>query len=181
MAPYGIYESQFPVATGVNDTEPKLKKSKSQIKREFHALQELGKKLVALPEKSLQRIPMKEEVRDAVLEAKRFRREALRRQFQYIGALLRNEDEDALRHALAAVLQPQEQDIRVFHEAEQLREALLAGDDDLLDSLCSRFTQADRKYLQRLVQDARQEKDRNRPPKSARALFRYLTELQRDQ
>ncbi len=169
------------MATGVNDTEPKIKKSKSQIKREFHALQELGKKLVALPEKSLQRIPMTKEVRDAVLEAKRFRREALRRQFQHIGALLRNEDEDAIRHDLAAVLQPQEKDVRVFHEAEQWREALLAGDDDLLDSLCSRFPQADRKHLQRLVQDARYEQDRNKPPKSARALFRYLTGLQRDQ
>jgi ribosome-associated protein len=169
------------MVAGVSDTEAKIKKSKSQIKREFLALQELGKKLVALPEKSLQRIPITEDVRDAVLEAKRFRREALRRQYQHIGALLRNEDEDAIRNALATVLQPHEKDVRAFHEAEQWREELLAGDDDLLDSLCSRFTQADRKHLKRLVQDAIREQERNKPPKSAKALFRYLTGLQRDQ
>ncbi len=88
----------------MNDTEPQVKKSKSQIKRELHALQELGKKLVALPEKNLQRIPMTEELRDAVLEAKRFRREAQRRQIQHIGALMRHEDVDTIRHVLSAVM-----------------------------------------------------------------------------
>ncbi|HEX7027045.1 MAG TPA: ribosome biogenesis factor YjgA, partial [Gammaproteobacteria bacterium] len=74
-------------------------KSKSQVKRELHALQDLGKQLVGLSPKQLQAIPLSEPLRKAVLQAKAFNRRALQRQLKYIGGLMPHEDVDAIRRA----------------------------------------------------------------------------------
>lgn len=163
------------------DSEEQVKKSKSQVKRELQALKDLGEKLVRLSEKSLKKIPMMDELLESVLEAKQLRREALRRQLQHIGVLMRGEDVDAIRHAMTGLMQPHVDEVRAFHEVEQWRDALLAGNDALLDSLSQRFPGADRRHLQQLVEKARMESTRNKSTKSARALFRYLSGLQKDQ
>jgi ribosome-associated protein len=57
--------------------------SKSQAKRDMHALQELGKKLVALNKDQLAKVPMDETLREAVDECRRLKKgEAIRRQLQ---------------------------------------------------------------------------------------------------
>ena len=167
--------------SGMIDTAEQVKKSKSQVKRELQALKDLGQKLVMLPEKSLKKIPMTDELRESVLEAKQLKREALRRQIQHIGVLMRGEDVGAIRHAMVDITQPHVDKIRAFHEIEQWRDALLAGNDALLDSLCQRFPKADCRHLQLLVEKARMESNRNKSTKSARALFRYLSDLQQRQ
>ncbi|MCP4040786.1 MAG: DUF615 domain-containing protein, partial [Gammaproteobacteria bacterium] len=65
------------------------RKSKSQIKREMGELRELGAQLVGLSDSTLKVIPLSEKLLEAVRVAKGFKREARRRQLQYIGALLR--------------------------------------------------------------------------------------------
>ncbi len=49
------------------------RKSKSQLKREATALQEIGERLVRLSDRHLSRIPMDTELREAVLEGRRLR------------------------------------------------------------------------------------------------------------
>ncbi|MBI5185387.1 MAG: DUF615 domain-containing protein [Nitrospinae bacterium] len=51
----------------------------------------------------LNAIPMPEELRVAVCAAKALKREALRRQMQYIGSLMREVDADAIRRSLDAI------------------------------------------------------------------------------
>lgn len=165
----------------MSDPEAEVRKSKSQVKRDLQALRDLGAELVSLPEKNLKKIPLTEELLESVLEAKQMRRGALRRQIQHIGVLLREEDADAIRQAMTSVMQPHVQEVRAFHEIEQWRDDLLAGNDDLLDSLCRRYAGADRTLLQQLVEKARTGPDRNRTSQSARALFRYLSSLQQEQ
>ncbi len=115
----------------------------------MHALRELGQQLLELSKNSLQKIPMADVLRDAILQAKRFKREALRRQMQYIGVLMRNEDAEAIQQALDNLLQPHRQQVSVFHEVEQWRDALLAGDDVLMEDLLHRFAQAERQQKTR--------------------------------
>lgn len=80
------------------------KPSKSARKREYLALQKLGEELLTLRESELLDIELDEDLREAVLEARRIRsRGALRRQKQYIGKLMRHIDPDPLRAALARV------------------------------------------------------------------------------
>ena len=60
--------------------------SKTQRKRDMHALQALGEELITLPDSQLAQIPLPERLREAVLDARKMtKRGALHRQRQYIG------------------------------------------------------------------------------------------------
>ena len=77
------------------------KPSKSQRKREALALQELGETLVTLKPAQLDKIPLTEELRVAVLAARQMtQRGARKRQLQYIGRLMREIDPEPIRVAL---------------------------------------------------------------------------------
>ncbi len=153
------------------------KKSKSQVKREMQALRDLGKDLIELPETSLGKLSLSERVHDAVVAAKGFKREALRRQIQHIGVLLRDEDIELIRRQLDGVAKPHREAVQAFHQIEQWRDALIAGDLNLLEELIIRFQGIDRQHLRQLIRNARRERDANKPPKSARLLFKYLSNL----
>ena len=75
----------------IDELEGYLPKSKSQIKREMHELQALGKQLVELPTKQLVDIPLSEKIRDTIVAAKTLKHGAIRRQLQYIGRLMQKE------------------------------------------------------------------------------------------
>ena len=84
--------------------EPLERPSKTQLKRQMHELQRLGERLVALPSTQLARIELPEALLEQIELARRIRsREALRRQLQYVGRLMREVDAEAIRAALAAV------------------------------------------------------------------------------
>ena len=97
---------------------------------------------------------------------------------QHIGKLLREEDEVAIRQALAQIAQPQRDEVRAFHEIERWRERLIVGDDEAINLLVEQFPGAERQQLRTLVRNARKESELNKPPKSSRLLFKYLKELQ---
>jgi ribosome-associated protein len=82
----------------VDDSKP----SKSARKREYIALQKLGEELIALKASDLDRLPLDDNLRDAVLEAKQMKAHgALRRQKQYIGKLMRHIDPEPIRSEIA--------------------------------------------------------------------------------
>jgi len=153
-------------------------KSKSQIKREMHELQALGKQLVGLPHKQLVNIPISDKLRQAVIAAKTLKHGAIRRQLQYIGKLMPKEDEASIRTALNELQQPHIEEVDAFHEVERWRDQLLHDDYDLLDELVNRFVNVDRQHVRQLIRNARKEQKQNKPPKSAKLLFKYLTEVQ---
>jgi ribosome-associated protein len=159
------------------EARPEGEKSKTRIKRELLELKDLGKELVELPEKTLQKLPLSESFLDAVLQAKRFSRGALQRQLRYIAGLVPNEDADAIRKALDELRQPHYRQVREFKQLEQWRDRLLAGDEEALNEISQRFPAADRQHARQLVRNALREREHNKPPKSARALFQYLSEL----
>lgn len=152
-------------------------KSKTQIKREVLELKDLGKQLVELPEKALQKLPLSESFLEAILDAQRFSRGALQRQLRFIAGMVPHEDVDAIRKGIEELRQPHHRQVREFQQLEQWRDRLLAGDEDLLNELASRFPDADRQHIRQLVRNAAREREQNKPPKSARALFQYLSEL----
>ena len=72
--------------------------SKSQRKREVEALQKLGEELVRLPESQFAALPLPEQLRDAVEQARHIGSHgALKRQRQYIGRLMRETDTHSIR------------------------------------------------------------------------------------
>jgi hypothetical protein len=78
--------------------------SKSQRKREAHAVQALGAQLVALPRAHLARIALPDALREAVVTAQGLRPHgARRRHLQYLGTLMRQLDAAELRRVQAAL------------------------------------------------------------------------------
>eukprot|EP01030_Chromulinospumella_sphaerica_P015309 gene15309-15111_t len=69
--------------------------SKSELKRQVNALQELGEALVNEPRDRVKRVPMPEDVRDAILECQTItNHEGRRRQMQFVGKKMRTLDEE---------------------------------------------------------------------------------------
>ncbi len=153
------------------------RKSKSQIKREMGELRELGAQLVGLSDSTLKVIPLSEKLLEAVRVAKGFKREARRRQLQYIGVLLRDMDEGAIRWALDNLSRPHREEVQGLHEVERWRDDLVEGDSKLLNDLVGRFKDANRQHLRQLVRNAIKEREQGKTPKSSRTLYRYLFEL----
>lgn len=151
--------------------------SKTRVKKEMLALQELGARLVELPATQLAKIEMSDELRQAIAFAKTIHsREALRRQIQHIGAVMREADPEPIQRALDEIDGGQKGEARHFKKLEALRDALISGDDALLESLVAEHPALDRQRLRQLTASARKERDAEKPPKSARSLFRYLRE-----
>ena len=80
------------------DENGDLIKSKSQIKREMTALQDLGKKLIDLKDSQLKKMPVSDELFVAIKESRNItQREATRRHLQFIGKLMRDQDSERSR------------------------------------------------------------------------------------
>ena len=152
-------------------------KSRSQIKREFRALKELGIQLAGLSKGQLRAIPLSDETRDALLAAKGMTRRALQRQLRHLISLLAEDEVDTIRAALSGALQPHADEVAALHEAEDWRDRLLSADQGQLAALVERYPECDRTHVGQLVRNAKKEGERGKPPKSARQLFRYLRQL----
>lgn len=154
--------------------------SKSQKKRDMHALQEMGEELVALPAARLERIEMPEDLRSAIREAQRLtKHEARRRQMQYIGRLMRDVDPAPIREALDAVKGASATENARQHRLERLRERLLE-DEAVLTEIGATRPGADLTRLRQLRRNALKDRDEGRPPRAYRELFRLLRELDHD-
>lgn len=157
--------------------------SKTQLKREAHELQQLGRDLAEMPESRLLAIPMPENLRDAVLEMRRTRsHEGRRRQMQYVGKLMRQADAGPLREAVAQVKLGSALNSLQLHEAERWREELLA-DDDALTRWANEKPESDLQQLRSLVRQARQQRlsealpgQGQRQGRAFRELFRFVSQ-----
>lgn len=163
------------------DEYEELGKSKSQVKREMHELHALGKQLVELPESHFLEIPVSDKLREAVVAAKKMKLAALKRQLKFISGLMQDEDDVAIRAALEKLKRPHKQQVEQFHEVEKWRDSLLEGDQDLITELANKFDNFERQRVGQLIRNAKKEQANNKPPKSARLLFKYLSELQSEQ
>jgi len=156
----------------------KEEKSKSQIKREMKELQKVGERLVELSSDQVRKIEIPEELSEAVLLAQTMKkREARRRQIQYIGSLMRHVDIDPILKALATISQGRTRKMETFHQIEMWRNRLIEGNDDLVEEILYRFPHADRRQFNQVIRNARKEKEGKRTLKFSRALFRYLEGL----
>ncbi|MDO9421579.1 MAG: ribosome biogenesis factor YjgA [Herminiimonas sp.] len=155
--------------------------SKSELKRQMTALQKLGAELIAEPRDRVKRVPMPEDVRDAILECQLIKdHEGRRRQLQYVGKKMRSLEE----HELAAIQKmldswkgASKSETAALHAIERKRDKLLA-DDKALTVLLEQNPQLEAQHLRTLIRNARKEQAENKPPKAYRELFQILKSLQ---
>lgn len=150
--------------------------SKTQLKQESHDLQKLGLALAELSDEALSRVPMGDTLREAIDTYRKTRsHEGRRRQMQYVGKLMRGEDEAVLREALAQEQVGSARATLLLHEIERWRDALVA-EDDALTRWMQDFPATDLQQLRSLVRAARRDQRavQERQPRSARELFQFI-------
>lgn len=155
------------------DDEPE--KSKSELKREMIALQEIGAELVKLPAKQLVQVILPETLDEAITLARRLKsREGLRRQMQYIGKLMRTANTDEITAKLESFRKDGEAYKQHFHRVEKWRDQLIEGGDNAINKLLSEVPALDRQQLRQLVRQVQKEISQSKPPAASRKLFTYL-------
>lgn len=153
--------------------------SKTKRKQAMEELQTLGEELVALASDQVKRIDIPDDLRSAILDAQRMTKhdEAKRRQMQYIGKLMRNVDVEPIRAALALVRGESAGETAKLHRLERLRTDFLA-DEKVVHEIAQRYPGVDLQHLRSLRRAALKEQEQNKPPRSYRALFQRLKELE---
>lgn len=152
--------------------------SKSQRKRDATASQELGRDLLRLSVEAMKSIELPESLAKALDDARRIKKNsALNRQLQYIGKLMRNIDVEPIREQYLKLTNHYGQDVKKFHHIEEWRDRLLAEGDKALEDLLNEAPNADRQHLRQLIRQSAKETKLNKPPKSAREIFKYLKTL----
>lgn len=151
--------------------------SKSQLKREMTALQDLGAELATLSKERLAKIDMPERLRDALLEAQRItKHEARRRQMQYVGKIMRDVDAAPLRAAMDEINGVSKAATVRQHQLERLRTRLME-DEAAFSELAREYPAADMQHLRQLRRNALKEAQQGKPPRAYRELFRALRDL----
>ncbi len=150
--------------------------SKTQIKQEMLELQALGRKLVALPKAQRARLPLDDDMRDALILADKIKNkhEAAKRHMQYIGKTLREADLDGIYKELDVMANKHQQEAVKHTKLEELRDFLIAGSNDDAETLLQESPNLVRQKLKQLIRQAKKEVTAEKPAKSYRDLFQYL-------
>ncbi|AMO96323.1 hypothetical protein CFter6_3699 [Collimonas fungivorans] len=146
------------------------------------ALQKLGEELIAESRDRVKRVPMPEDVRDAILECQQIKdHEGRRRQTQYVGKKMRTLEP----HEIAEIQKTLDSwrglskaDTAAMHALERHRDRLLKNDGALTE-LLAQHPELDVQHVRTMIRNARKEQAENKPPKAYREIFQLLKELQK--
>lgn len=158
-----------------------LSPSRSQKRREALDVLALAERLVELPDGQLAAIALPDDLRELVRDSRRITAQiARKRQLQFLAKAMRREEEDvldAIRGALDKDRDQSRRETAELHRLEAWRERLLEDGDEALAELLDQYPAADRQLVRQLVRNARLEREKQRPPRAFRELFRVLRAL----
>ena len=148
--------------------------SKTCIKKEMHALQKIGERLVELNPKQLAEFCLPDTLMDAIITAKQIHKHgARRRQIRFVGKLMREIDIEPIQEKLSTWSGISLQHTAWTHLVERWRNCLLK-DEHALAEFGQQYPAADLQRIRTLTRNAHKEKHSNKPLKSFRALFHEL-------
>lgn len=151
--------------------------SKSQVKRDMHALQALGESFITMNDKQLAQIPLSEDMLDSIYIARKLPlKEARRRQIQYIGRLMREGNHEEIQAAVDKLQNRSDQYVHRQHQVERYRDMLIEGDKQIFQTLVTSCPGIDVQHLRQLIRSAQKEREENKPPASGRKLFAFIRE-----
>ncbi|MDX1452506.1 MAG: ribosome biogenesis factor YjgA [Oleiphilaceae bacterium] len=161
-----------------DDDESEIK-SKSQIKREMAALQEMGKQLCELKTSQLNEVPISASLREAIdLYNRVHQKEARRRQMQFIGKLMRNEDAEAIQDVLDRFDTSSRAHAQALHQVEAWREKLINGDNEDITAFVDEHPGVDIQQLRQWVRKAKKDNETGKNTGAAKKLFQFIREYE---
>lgn len=132
------------------EDEPFERPSKSDAKRDMDRLQRIGATLSELPANRITRLPVSDTLKDALLSLKSLRsHEAVRRQKQFIGKLMRHEDLDALLSSANGSRQAITE-----RKVQQWNQRFLTQGEEVIGEFLRCFPRAERHTLRQLLRNA---------------------------
>ena len=150
------------------------KPSKTQRKREQQALQALGERLVELGEQERRELALGDRLEEAITDLEKMNsREAIRRQKQYIGKLMRDVDPQPILELFARREAAEQHEQRLFASAERWRARLLA-DPDAAATEFAAATGAERTSIEALLERLAKAHSDREEKTARRELFRAI-------
>ncbi len=165
----------------IDDADDDEGPSKSERKRQSSDLQALGEALIDLPQTELDALPLPENLRDAVMLARRITAHGgLYRQKQYIGKLMRKIDAEPIRTAIDSRRDRERLAAMRFRRIEQWRDRIVREGRPALDQFAREceggIAPPAFAELADLTDQAVREQREKLPPRAIRELFRKLRE-----
>ena len=162
-------------ANDIDELDEDLK-SKSEIKREMHKLQDFGQKLVEMSKHQRSRLPLTEDLKDAMVLADKIhnKHEALRRHIRHIAKILSETDLTPIHQAMDVMANKHQQESSKHTRIEALRDELIDGNNELIESILSKNQTMERQKLRQLIRQAIKEKKSEKPAKYYLELLNYL-------
>ena len=151
--------------------------SKSQLKRDSHDLQKFGKTLVALKPAQLEELDLPDSLLYALFEAQKIlnKRSALKRQYQYIGKILRNIDLDPIFARYDRIANKTEINNKIQQQAEYWRDQImLNGNDSISEFIDTLSVSCDRQQLRQLSRNAQTAKKDIQKATYSKQIFKVL-------
>jgi ribosome-associated protein len=149
--------------------------SRTKRKQAAQLMQKMGERLVALDNAQFEALELPDELLKAIAMARRIKKkEARRRQLQYIGKLMRQYDSGAIQKAVESVTAEAVENLRRFKLAERWRDELVAGSPERFAWLVENVPNISREKLKLLVEKASHLHTGENTRKAGRELFRYL-------
>ena len=151
--------------------------SKSAIKRDMLALQDLGKTLCEMPFDKVKRAPIGERLLQEIGEFHKCKSHGARkRQMQFIGKLMRNEEHEDIQAWVNGETVEQKLKVLHLHAAEQWRDRLIE-EPGLLATFIESYPAAAQENLNPIIRQAAQERAAKKAPRNFRQLFQILYRL----
>jgi len=152
--------------------------SKSQRKRDAQELKFLAVKLIRLSSSQLAQVPLDDQIREAVDQARLIRSQVARkRQMLYLAKLLRRIDAPGIFETLESFDNDARHLTARQHRSESWRDFLLESGDVAVGQLLDHRPDTDAQALRQLVRNTWRELKAEKPPASSRALFRLLRDM----
>ncbi|MCO4799494.1 MAG: DUF615 domain-containing protein [Colwelliaceae bacterium] len=151
-------------------------KSKSEIKREMHQMQDFALKLVKLSKHQRSKIPFPDDFKHELVLADKIlnKHEALRRHIRHMAKVLCEMDLEPINHALDVMANKHQQETAKFVHLENLRDQLIEHGNKLIEDLLKEHESMERQKLRQLVRQATKENKAEKVGKYHRDLFNYL-------
>jgi ribosome-associated protein len=151
--------------------------SKTKLKAEADAQQELGVRLSELPKDKLLKLDLPDAVLTAVLDTKKITANgATRRHRQYLGRLMREIDNAPILEQLSRWDGKHTAENAYFHGLERWRDRMIT-DSNALAEFIALHPKTDIQQLRTLIRNAQKELAANKPPKSSREIFKLLRDV----
>ncbi len=156
-----------------------VRPNKTEIKRDIEVISEMAEEMTTLSVEQLNHCNLPDNIFQAIIRAIKMPHKAARkREMKYITAQFRKIQLSEIQEKLARIKSQSVHAVREHHQAEKWRDQLVINNDNsVLTQFLSQYPNADSQHLRHLQRNAKKELTAEKPPKSAKLLYKYVKSL----